>query len=302
MQKELIRASHSIEKRMKSFSPVVIQTLDLLENDRSLLTTEQWRNISNLIHSFDRINQISQIKEQMSLNSTYPVRIQLKIIREQFQRMILSMYQTIEQFLHLIPEFERLSSNDQLCLVERNIRTLGGINAFALSRDLQIHRNPFYVNLAISIFGYDFIQPINHLINQLDDNILLSKLLIPIFLFSTSSDVISPRFTNSESEFLFTIEYRCFILMMKIDQRINYGGNLCLSDPIYLFELQNIYVEILYKYMLYHYGYSQSAIRFSNIIKTYLDHHYWSVNHNQLENHDQMIDQLSQQIQQNLIK
>jgi hypothetical protein len=41
-----------------------------------------------------------------------------------------------------------------------------------------------------------------------------------------------------------------------------------LSDPKLIFERQNFYVEILFKYMIFRYGYQEAALRFVGLISS----------------------------------
>lgn len=44
-----------------------------------------------------------------------------------------------------------------------------------------------------------------------------------------------------------------------------------LSNPRLVLNIQNFYVEILFKYMIYRFGYQEAAMRFMNLIKNLLD-------------------------------
>ena len=86
-----------------------------------------------------------------------------------------------------------------------------------------------------------------------------------------------------------------------LDDRTSYAGTIPLSDSVNLYKIQNFYVEILFKYMLYRYGYYQAALRFSNLLRIYLVHNLWASNHAELENHDQLVDNVAKEIEQSLV-
>lgn len=44
-----------------------------------------------------------------------------------------------------------------------------------------------------------------------------------------------------------------------------------LSSPMLILNIQNFYVELLFKYMLYRFGHHEAVMRFSNLIKSAVD-------------------------------
>ena len=228
MDKDLIRASRSCNnqnelnfKKRKSFSPVVIHTLDLLENDRSLLTTDQWSSISNIINSFDERNQLSQIKEKLAEQSNYPAKFRLKMAHEHMQSILFTLFRSIEHQAQTLSQFQRISSTDQTSLIQRNIRSIGGIAGFAFASDVKIYSNLYYFNATMSIYGSKMFLDILKYLDQLDSNVALSKLFTPIFLFSTASDAISPTFDNNNGKNFFenqSISNRLFDLSRKKEE------------------------------------------------------------------------------------
>jgi hypothetical protein len=49
------------------------------------------------------------------------------------------------------------------------------------------------------------------------------------------------------------------------------GGTPFFSNSRILLRIENIYVEILFKYMVYRYGYREASSRFASLIKNSLD-------------------------------
>ena len=68
-----------------------------------------------------------------------------------------------------------------------------------------------------------------------------------------------------------------------------------------LFQIQNKYVELMFKYMLYRYGYYQAALRFAALIKNFLYQSILTAEANGIIKHDQMMKTAVEEIERLLI-
>jgi hypothetical protein len=57
----------------------------------------------------------------------------------------------------------------------------------------------------------------------------------------------------------------------------------------YLFKIQNIYIEMMFKYMIFRYGYNEAAIRLSSLIKNFLHQGVLTANAAEIRKHDNML-------------
>jgi hypothetical protein len=172
--------------------PVVIPTLDLLSNDRSLLTTDQWSLLSNVINAFGDKSPTSMICDTMALQSTYPSKLRLKMATDYFKQITGALYLITGPFMKTMPEFMNMSINDQSALVERNIRCVGGFSGILVMRETDVCADPYYRNASISAYGTELTNQATRIVSHADIDGTLIKLMLPILAMSTCSDHIDP--------------------------------------------------------------------------------------------------------------
>ncbi len=56
-----------------------------------------------------------------------------------------------------------------------------------------------------------------------------------------------------------------------------------------LLEIQNIYVEMMFKYMIYRYGYDEATSRFASIIKHLLDQSVCTIHAGEVQAHAELV-------------
>jgi hypothetical protein len=152
---------------------------------------------------------------------------------------------SIFSLVRCIPDFQILTITEQRCLLERNMQGTSGFNIVFVSRDSGcIDSSTFLTNTA-STYGLEAIPRIKHLKNQLDSDSTLVKLMLVILAFSSN----------------------CSVLTVPDNMHVD----TLLLGTFRLLGSQNVYVELLWKYMIYRYGYHETVIRFSYLIKQVLD-------------------------------
>lgn len=198
MQRELLRASHNRQgTRGKQASndkkPCLNnnpRTLDLLQNDRSLLKTEQWTCLSNVIHLFDNKFPVPHIRNLLEAQSSYPLKMRLKTAPANMLTLLNAMYQGVYPFVMQIPHFGTLSLSDRSALIERNMRSVGGYSGIVLSRDADVHSSPVFKIGFPSIYGAQLTDEAIRIYKNTDHDGTLIKLFMPIMIFSTGSDLL----------------------------------------------------------------------------------------------------------------
>jgi hypothetical protein len=79
------------------------------------------------------------------------------------------------------------------------------------------------------------------------------------------------------------------------------GGTRLFSNTSHLLQIQNVYVEMMFKYMLYRYGYNETALRFASLIKSCLDQNLMVSGDGYLKQHEQMVQKITEQTERSLI-
>jgi hypothetical protein len=65
--------------------------------------------------------------------------------------------------------------------------------------------------------------------------------------------------------------------------------NSILFDTKRLFYIQNIYIEIMFKYMIYQFGYNEASLRFAALVKSFLDQSMCVLRAAEVQTHDQLM-------------
>jgi hypothetical protein len=95
-----------------------------------------------------------------------------------------------------------------------------------------------------NIYGPDMMLLVKKVNDRLDPDSTLIKLTLIVFAFSSN----------------------CFI----VNKQENMERDSLLSGTFRLLGSQNVYVELLWKYMIYRYGYNKAVIRFTQLMQIFL--------------------------------
>lgn len=206
-------------------------------------TASQWTLLSNVVHAYDTFSSIPDACRTIEHLPKSPilhlpnVSITMKLAE--------SVYASMNSFVRSIPDFQILTINEQRSLLERNLQVAVGLDLTLVVRDsCWIDNSTVTIDIA-SIYGFEDITQIKRLKNQLDSDSTLIKLMLVILTLSSNCLILNvPENTHNDSLLLGTFR---------------------------LLGSQNIYVELLWKYMIYRYGYHETVIRFAYLVKQVLD-------------------------------
>jgi hypothetical protein len=283
MQRELLRAAHQQRRsRPKSMTvDYVIHPLDLLENDRSLLTTEQWSYLSNVTHLYDRKSPVFNVRNLLKDELSYPIKVRCKMAVKNMFIIMSTMYEGILPFIEQISHFNNLSVDDRSALMERNLKTAGGYSGIIICRDAEFCSSlTFKIGFSL-VYGSVLMDDAIKTNNRADPDNTLIKLLLPTLVFSTGSDLYLSKISSSKNVYLESDG--------SIDQY------RLLSNIKYVLIIQNFYVEILFKYMIFRYGYEEAALRFAGLIKNCLDQTMCALSAAEIQKHEQLIQTIVKQ-------
>lgn len=68
----------------------------------------------------------------------------------------------------------------------------------------------------------------------------------------------------------------------------------------HLYDIQNIYIEIMFKYMIYRFGYNEASLRFAALIKSFLDQSMCVFRAKEIQTHDELIQTIVKETEQAL--
>ena len=281
MQRELFRSSHGFNETNRPVQAqqdlqrtTTIQTLDLLEQNRSALTANDWTLLSNVLHAYDSKCPLKNIREQMEIQAKYPSKMRLKMVSANYMNLISHFYSTIVRFVEDIIHFSDLPPRDRLGLLHRNMASLGTFHGLFIVRELNLDQNYEYNYCATETYGPNISQRISRIASMLDQDGTLIKLLMAVLCFSTCHNYFLPddRQSNSKRK------------QMQFVSQLNYDGDQsllfledltsesnALSNTTNLLTIQSLYAEILFKYMVFRYGYEEASTRFATLIRVVLE-------------------------------
>lgn len=219
-------------------------SLDLLEKDRSNLTESQWRLLSNIIHAYDKFSLIPTIIDLLqsdfmspNLTTIRANRIVLDISENQIASILL--------LIRSIPDFQILTLQEKMALTKRNLKGLIGISFLLLNRDSCLLNYQNYLNATISIFGKYTMTRTQQLQAHLDTNSNLIKIFTMIVALSSSAYMVDEISTPQDDPFLF--------------------------GTFHLYGSQNIYLDLLWNYMVYRYGEHETIQRFAKLVFEFMN-------------------------------
>jgi hypothetical protein len=154
-------------------------------------------------------------------------------------------YTTAQSFVASSPDYKILTIDEQRSLLKRNLNGLFIFCAEIVCRDLKMLENPIWSKTLTHTLGSDMIERKRYLNSRLEHDTTLIKLMLIIIAFSSN----------------------CYMLD---EHQILFKDHLLLGT-FRLLGSQNVFVEILWKYMIYRYGYRDAVLRFAALVKQTLD-------------------------------
>jgi hypothetical protein len=226
------------------FSLCQIAPLNLLERDQSSLRADQWTLLSNLIHSFigrsispdvERfIREYERPDELLFMSELIPAYIDI------CQAMMGSVCPFIEANRH----FCSLETNDRSVLLRRAIENLSPISGGLITRLSPLRSSVAFWNALKVIYGEEIYIRSRHFVEHFRSEAELHKLSLVLFAFST-----------------------CYAPSASLDSN---APSIGLVNIKAIVNIQDMYAELIWRYLLYKYTLEQAVIRFMNLIETFL--------------------------------
>lgn len=249
-------------------------TLNLLQVDRSLLNETESNLISNIIHAHDKFSCDSQLRQTVDNLSESVIDLNFNTINP--LEIIRSIFISMRSFISSLPDFRILTLNEQISLFERNLQSIIAFSSMLFFRNTGILNNVKCRKALTNFYGSDTMLRMAKISERLDPDSTLIKLILVILTFSSNALILNKDKYMEEDSLL-------------------YG-------TFRLFGSQNVYVELLWKYMIYHYGYNETANRFARLIQTFLcTLNDSAVIYHKNEAYRKMIDNVTEETKQYLI-
>ncbi|CAF4835342.1 unnamed protein product [Rotaria sp. Silwood1] len=247
-----------------------LTTINLLDQDRSLLTTDQWTLLSNLIHSYDEHNALTVAKDfAKDLNSSHP-KLRFKIDANKTVKIITILCQATEPFIQSNHHFASLPQHDRSIILRGTVDNVSCLGAALILRQSQLITNSGFRNgLEITYGTIPYYLSMN-LISSLDQDCDLVKLSLSVLAFCTSSCAIF----NNNTSLMYLTDIQSFL------------------------NIQNMYAEVIWKYLLYRYSFEQSVVHFNQLVQSIIAAVTVRTHLQNVRNHTDVVKTLVQHIEQ----
>ncbi|UJR17165.1 hypothetical protein I4U23_004061 [Adineta vaga] len=263
MKSELIRSFNQYQLTKPKL-------LNLLENDCSNLTNDQWNLLSNIHHIFNEKCIIDQIQSSLQVGSSLPIKLRIKssFALNCFYHCFSSMEVLFQKssFSSLIP------LKTQQYLIHRNIYAISSLKALYLPYQSNIWNNKDFQMSFIDLYDENILKKITLMNENLDSNGLSIKLMLFIITYSSNYSIVNYN---------------------PLDKDLAYLSN-CMF-------IQDICVSLLWNYLNYQFGFKESVIRYSSMIKSLLDILLILEYKSNISPFTQMINNIVQQTEQSII-
>ena len=210
--------------------------MNLLRSDQSTLTVDQWNLLSNLSHCYDENAGLAMGGNYMSEqnNLLFNLRFQSSSIKPLYQLMLdatQSLYSKNRDFLSL-------STEDRSILLHSTLTHTGGISSNFICHQIQLLSYSAYYD-AVAIIASPTISSIaRRFASRLNFDMNVMKLFLAILSFSTFRCVAFPSTSSAN-----------------------------LSNVQEVLRIQDRYIELTWRYLLYTYNHEQAVKCFSDFIR-----------------------------------
>ncbi|CAF1092323.1 unnamed protein product [Adineta ricciae] len=250
---ELIRSSHPKKSNKRKSSPndikqkkssALIQsnkcqqpyTLNLVQADLSNLTNREWNLLSNVSHCYNEHSGLTKGKHYMTEQESLPLKLRFKT--GPMLAFINSVLEGAELLYKNNQDFLSLSLEDRSSLLHSTTPYTASVSSNFIMYKIGLMNCAAYYNSLETITHSSLIPTAKRIATRLDFDVVVMKLMLAILSFSTVHYTV---YTQARIENI--------------------------SDVKQLLNIQNIYIELTWKYLIYKYSYEQAVRCFSDMIR-----------------------------------
>ena len=210
--------------------------MNLLRSDQSTLTVDQWNLLSNLLHCYDENAGLSLGAQYMSQQNNLPIQLRFQ------SSSIISLYQLMLDGAQLLytnnRDFLSLSTDDRSILLHSTLSYTGSISLNFIVFKIRLVDSPSYYDALEMITFPRIVSMARRFPARLNFDVIVMKLFLAILSFSTCRCTISPSTCSNN-----------------------------LSHVQEVLRIEDRYIELTWRYLLYKYGHKQAVKCFSDFIR-----------------------------------
>lgn len=195
-----------------------------------------------MIHIYDEQHCIPQIKRVFNEICSLPLKLRIKPTK--IVDIINQLHNGVQPLAERSADLRLLPIDARRAAAKHNMYNSGSVNALFLFRELDLYNNPTLMDVVQNFYTNDIVRQFARNSHECDPNGTLIKIFLFLLIFSSNCSIVM----FDEQEDLRTI-----------------------SSSIHLVEIQNLYVTMFWKYLLYLYGHDEAVRRFTGLIQRSLN-------------------------------
>ena len=228
---------------------------------------DEWNLLSNIIHAYDEQNLAVRVQCSLKEQSSLPLKIRSKQINT--LQLVGSFYVAMQPFIERSPWFVNLPPDIRRMIIQNNLSGTGSFNAILGTIDANLSDDEIYMRNCHEIYGKDYVIENMRFLWRVEPNRNLLKILLMTLTFSNNCSVINLEHSS-------------------------HWTPISSFHSYHLLTIQNVFVTMLWKYLVYQYG-DDGAVRcFVRLVKNYLDL-LLRIDANHSRQHWQMVDTIVEQ-------
>ncbi len=219
------------------------------------------------MHCYDEYGGISLAKDFISEQNALPLKLRYKL--EPVSEFMTSNMSRVQQILEKNGDYLHLCSEDRLILLRHTVKHTSYFGGTFVLHQVHLFNNPLFYKTAEILFGSHPLQRTKCLIDSFDSDVTFIILIVAVLAFSTTNYTV----------------YRNTAAINLINMKT-------------VLHIQDTYIELAWRYMVYKYNYLQAIKRFSHLLRCLFHTNDIIVEVNRVEECNNIIDSVVKQTEQ----
>ncbi|CAF1321210.1 unnamed protein product [Rotaria sordida] len=236
-----------------------------------MLTIDQWNLLSNLSHCYDEHSGLSIGEHFMLEQNALPLKLRFK--KEQIKKLIQISLDKCQSLYKNNRDFLSLSIDDRSVLLHSTFTHTAHLSANFIIYKTQLLNYPTYINIVEMLTHPGLVSATKPIADQLYFDMIIMKLFLVILSFSTTRYTVYSNTPPPIADQLYfdMIIMKLFLVILSFSTtRYTVYSNtppVNLSNIKEILRIQDTYIEITWRYLLYRYNFDRSVICLSDLIR-----------------------------------
>lgn len=204
--------------------------------NKTELNFDQWNLLSNLVHCYDEHSGYLLTERFVREQNSLPIKLRYKC--GSVCELISLLAHQVQQIFKKNQNFLSLCPDDRSNLLHNIMPYVTCLSATIALRQPNLYENPAFFKAAETVFGVNPMNAAKRAYDQLDSDLSFIKLILSILIFSTIKPPVITPITSIN------------LINIKL-----------------IFCIQEKYIELIWRYLLYRYNHEQAVICLSNVVR-----------------------------------